>query len=140
MSSLVSQFPLTTAAALATIAQYQIFASYVGLGRPHEYPPARIDFVNEEFEAAYRVQLNSLSSITIYLTCLFLFAQLSGKDKVAAGLGSIYLLGRLWLAYSCIKNPRDAKVRAPGFLIGFLAQTALLGGSLFLAAQQVFRK
>ena len=122
--SFVSQFPLTTLTALTTIAQYQIFSLGIGLGRVSQDFPNTRTLSNEEFEDGYRVYINSLSSITVYLASLFLFAQLSGQDKVTAGLGGIYLLGRLWLLFSHVKNPKATKAGSPGAMLGYLVQTA----------------
>ena len=137
MSSFVSEYPLTTLAALTTIAQYNGFLLKAGRVRSQENFPAPKVIGNEEFEKAYRVQMNSLESLPIHLTSLFLFAQLTGKDKVAAGFGAAYILGRVLYALGYYKNPKN---RLVGFLVSLLSQTALLGGSLFFAGKQLLRK
>lgn len=134
MTSFTSEYPLTTLVTLTTLFQYNAFGINVGRVRNQENFPAPKVFGNERFERAYRIQMNTLESLPIQLVALLLFAQLSGKDEVAAGLGTSYVLGRLLYAIGYTKHPKN---RAIGFALSFLSQSVLLGGSLYFAVKQL---
>lgn len=80
-----------------------------------------------DFERAYRIQMNTLEWLPIFLVSLWLFAIAWGSDLVAAGIGVVWLIGRiLYLTgYS-----RAAEARGPGFGIQALAAGVLLFGAL----------
>ncbi|HEX3405992.1 MAG TPA: MAPEG family protein, partial [Caulobacteraceae bacterium] len=82
---------------------------------------------NPDFERAYRIQMNTLEWLPIFLVSLWLFALSWGSDLVAAGIGVVWLIGRiLYLTgYS-----RAAEARGPGFGIQALAAGVLLFGAL----------
>jgi glutathione S-transferase len=82
---------------------------------------------NPDFERAYRIQMNTLEWLPIFLVSLWLFALSWDNDLVAAGIGVVWLIGRiLYLTgYS-----RAAEARGPGFGIQGLAAGVLLFGAL----------
>jgi uncharacterized membrane protein YecN with MAPEG domain len=77
-------------------------------------------------ERTIRVQANTLEWLPVFLPALWLFA-ISWDDKIAAGLGVVWILGRIWYA---IGYSAEASKRGPGFGIQFLATAALLLGAL----------
>jgi uncharacterized membrane protein YecN with MAPEG domain len=77
-------------------------------------------------ERALRVQGNTLEWLPVFLVSLWLFA-LYWSDAVAAGLGLVWILGRIVYAVGYAADP---KRRAPGFLIQALATFVLLFGAL----------
>ncbi|MGA0602235.1 MAPEG family protein [Caulobacter sp. KR2-114] len=79
-----------------------------------------------DFERVFRVQANTLEWLPIYLPSLWLFA-LAWNDRVAAGLGLVWIVGRyLYMTgYS-----KAAESRELGFMIQALATGALLFGAL----------
>jgi glutathione S-transferase len=123
-----SDYPLTSLVALSTLVEYQAFGAKVGQVRKKEKFEAPKIVGNEEFEKAYRVQMNTLESLPTQLTCLAMFAELSKNDKLTAGIGSAFIIGRLLFALGYYKNP---KKRSLGFGISFLSQLALIGGSAY---------
>lgn len=80
-----------------------------------------------DFERAYRVQINTLEWLPLFLVSLWLFALSWGDDRIAAGIGLVWIIGRiLYLTgYS-----RAAAARGPGFGIQALAALVLLLGAL----------
>ena len=82
---------------------------------------------HEDFERVFRVQANTLEWLPIFLTSLWLFALAWGDDRIAAGIGAVWILGRvLYLTgYS-----KAAEARGPGFGIQALAAGVLLFGAL----------
>ena len=77
------------------------------------------------FEVVYRVQMNTLEQLVLFLPALWLFSHY--VSPLWAGLlGVVWLAGRVLYAISYIKNPKS---RGPGFIISFIASIALLLGS-----------
>jgi glutathione S-transferase len=71
---------------------------------------------NEMFERAYRIQLNTIENVLMFLPALWLYAVFIGD--IGAGVGGIiWLIGRLWYAIAYQVNPPK---RGPGFLISLL--------------------
>ena len=68
---------------------------------------------NSDFERVFRVQMNTLEWLPIFLPALWLFAIYIG-DAVAAALGLIWIAGRIlyMIGYS-----KAANKRGPGFAI-----------------------
>lgn len=77
-------------------------------------------------ERHIRVQANTLEWLPVFLVSLWLFA-LYWNDLVAAGLGVVWILGRIIYALTYVADPKS---RGPGFLIQFAASIILLLGAL----------
>lgn len=77
-------------------------------------------------ERHLRVQGNTLEWLPIFLPSLWLFA-LYWDDAVAAGVGAVWILGRIVYALGYVADP---KKREAGFLIQALAAAVLLFGAL----------
>ena len=77
-------------------------------------------------ERAVRVQSNTLEWLPIFLVSLWLFA-LYWNELVAAGLGIVWIIGRLIYSAGYMADPAK---RSTGFLIQFLAGAVLLLGAL----------
>lgn len=77
-------------------------------------------------ERNIRVHYNTLEWLPIFLVSLWLFA-IFWNDLWAAGLGVVWILGRIVYALGYVADPGR---RAAGFLIQFLATAALLFGAL----------
>jgi uncharacterized membrane protein YecN with MAPEG domain len=81
-------------------------------------------------ERAVRVHENTLEWLPIYLPSLWLFA-IYWNDLVAAGLGVVWIIGRLIYARSYMKDPGSREL---GFLVQAIATAVLLFGALGRAA------
>ena len=81
---------------------------------------------NLDFERVFRVQMNTLEWMPIFLPSLWLFA-IYISDGLAAAIGLVWIAGRIlyMLGYE-----RAVQKRGPGFGIQFLACAALLFGAL----------
>jgi glutathione S-transferase len=77
---------------------------------------------NDELERYYRVQLNTVEQMVIFLPALWLCAEFF-RPGVAALLGLGWVIGRIIYALGYYK---EAKKRGPGFGISFLCSIALL--------------
>jgi glutathione S-transferase len=81
---------------------------------------------NPDFERVFRVQMNTLEWMPIFLPALWLFA-IYISDPVAAALGLVWIAGRIlyMTGYSQAANKRSM-----GFGIQFMAAAALWAGAL----------
>jgi glutathione S-transferase len=82
---------------------------------------------NEQFERAYRVQMNTLEHMAFFLPSLWLYALLIA-DKGAALGGLMWLVGR---AIYAVAYTRDPASRGPGHLIATIAEIGLFLGASY---------
>ena len=82
---------------------------------------------NEQFERAYRVQMNTLEQLVFFLPSMWLYALLL-NDEVAAAVGVIWILGRAIYAVAYTRNPAS---RGLGYLISLVAQLGLFLGAAY---------
>ncbi len=81
---------------------------------------------NLDFERAYRVQMNTLEWMPIFLPSLWLFA-IYVSDAIAALIGLVWIAGRAMYMASYSKA---AEKRGPGFGVQAAAASTLLVGAL----------
>ena len=86
-------------------------------------PPATTG--NVDFERVFRVQMNTLEWMPIFLPLLWLFAVFV-KDWAAAALGLVWLVGRVLYIQGYVRAAED---RHRGFMVQAMASGALLIGS-----------
>lgn len=79
-----------------------------------------------EFERTYRVQMNTLEWLPLFLPSMWLFAYY-WNGRIAAAIGVIWILARIYYAFSYVKDPAS---RGPGFGLQALATGVLLFGAL----------
>jgi len=86
-----------------------------------------------DFERAFRIQMNTLEWMPIFLPSLWLFA-IYISDAIAAALGAIWIIGRIvyFVGYS-----QAAAKRGPGFAIQAIAAIALWVGALWVVVLRV---
>lgn len=79
-----------------------------------------------DFERAFRIQMNTLEWMPVFLPSLWLFA-IYISDAGAAAIGAIWIAGRIvyFIGYS-----KAAAKRGPGFMIQGIASIALWAGAL----------
>lgn len=73
------------------------------------------------FERAYRVQMNTLEQVVMFLPTLWLAARF-GNPTWAGVLGLVWLLGRVWYTAAYLRDPAR---RGPGFGLAMLAWAVL---------------
>ena len=127
----MQEFPWTALATLLSLIVYMFMIMGVGGARRKYKIAAPATFGNPEFERHFRVHMNTLESLPIFLPALWLFA-LTWNDIYAAALGAVWIVGRLiyWRGY--VREPR---ARSTGFLIQGAAVFLLLFGALFRVVQ-----
>src|SRR5437764_12940689 len=79
-----------------------------------------------DFERVYRVQMNTLEWMPIFLPSLWLFA-IYISDPIAAALGLVWIAGRILylIGYS-----KAVEKRSPGFAVQAIAVIILWAGAL----------
>jgi glutathione S-transferase len=112
-------------AALAVL-QYFFFGIMVGRARSRYGVKAPATTGHEQFERAFRVQMNTLEQLAGFLPALYIAGQYCPAGYVAAA-GVVYLIGRFvyWRAY--VANPTS---RGLGFLLTVLPTFALLAAGV----------
>ena len=88
-----------------------------------------------DFERVFRVQMNTLEWMPIFLPSLWLFA-IYISDPVAALLGLIWIGGRIlyWTGYS-----QAAEKRSIGFAVQFMPAAILWAGALGMIIWRMLR-
>ena len=119
-------FHLTALVTCLAILMYFLFSFQVGKARATYGVKAPAISGNPDFERVFRVHMNTLEWMPIFLPALWLFA-IYISDADAAGLGVVWIAGRIFYmtGYSQATNKRG-----PGFGIQALACGILLLGSL----------
>ncbi|TKD05182.1 MAPEG family protein [Polyangium fumosum] len=115
---------LTTIAALVA---YFVFMLNVGRARKKFNVPAPQTSGSPDFERVLRVQQNTVEQITPFFAALWICA-LFTSAKLAAGLGAVWVLGRILYAWGYYQA---AEKRGPGFGIAMLGYMGLLIGSIY---------
>lgn len=114
---------------------YTAFTLLVGAARGKYGVPAPQITGHPDFERAFRVQQNTLEQIILFLPALWLFSFFI-SPIYGAGLGALWIVGRVVYAVGYYK---EAKKRAAGFGITFLATLGLMGGALVGVILAFFR-
>ncbi len=111
------------------------FGMAVGMARGRYKIPAPATSGNADFERYYRVQMNTLEQLAVFLPSLWTFATFVSAPW-AAGLGLVFVIGRLvyFIGYT-----RAANKRGIGFLISGLPTLALMIGGLIGAVAAALR-
>lgn len=118
--------------ALALV-EYLFFAFRVGLGRGKYGVAAPATTGDPTWERLYRVQQNTVEQLMVFLPALWLCATFVG-ETIAAGLGVVFLVGRLVYSAAYIREPAS---RTAGFLMGLFANVALLLSGLLGAVLEL---
>jgi uncharacterized membrane protein YecN with MAPEG domain len=116
------------------LVQFLYFAIDVGRARARYGIQAPAVSGNELFERHFRVQQNTLELLVVLLPSLAMFGAYL-DPRWAAGLGAVYLVGRLLYATGYVRDP---KARSLGFLLSFLPIVVLLVGAIFGAVRAEF--
>ncbi len=106
--------------------QFFIFGMAVGKARGTYNVAAPATTGNEVFERYFRVQMNTLENLVILVPALLLFATFV-SPAWAAGLGAVYLIGRIMYFRAYVKSPQS---RSWGFAVSALPNLTLLVGGI----------
>lgn len=120
---------------MAAVVQLFFFGIMVGSARVRYSVAAPATTGHPMFERYYRVQMNSLENLVIFLPALWLAAKY-WPPKYAAALGAVYLVGRMLYYRGYISDPKQ---RGLGFSIGALPTMVLIVAALIGAARSLYR-
>jgi glutathione S-transferase len=108
------------------LAQFLFFCFAVGKARGTYKVAAPATTGNEMFERYFRVQMNTLELLVIFVPSIVLCGQYFGS-YLAAALGVIYLIGRMIYFTSYVKDPKS---RSMGYGLSALPVMVLLVGAI----------
>ena len=90
---------------------------------------------NPDFERVFRVQMNTLEWLPIFLPSLWLFA-IYISDAIAAAIGAVWIIGRI---VYMIGYTKSVPGRGPGFGIQAFATIALWVGAIGAVVWKLIR-
>jgi glutathione S-transferase len=115
--------------ALALV-QFLGFAFAVGRARERYHVAAPATTGNEMFERYFRVQMNTLELLILFIPAIWIFGFYVSADA-AAGLGAVYLIGRIIYFMAYVRNPKN---RSLGYGLSAGPVVVLVIGALIGAA------
>lgn len=113
------------------LVEFLYFGMAVAKARGRYNVPAPAVTGNEIFERYFRVQMNTLEQLVVFIPSIWLFGQYL-SPYLAAGLGVVFLIGRLIYLFAYVKDP---KKRELGFVLSYVPSVILLVGAIFGAAR-----
>lgn len=129
--------PMAPVYLVMMLAVLELFAFSIAVGAARGRYKIKAPAVtgHPDFERYYRIQMNTLEQLVVFLPSLWAFAWFISASW-ATGLGLLFVLGRIlyFLGYA-----KAAEKRGAGFLLGIVPTMILLGGGLIGAASAVFR-
>jgi uncharacterized MAPEG superfamily protein len=123
---------IVTAVALL---QFFWFGWQVGAARSKYNIPAPAISGNEVFERVFRVQMNTLEQLVVFLPALWIFASYVSA-LWAAVLGAVFIIGRAVYSMTYVRDPKS---RSIGFALTALPNLALLIGILIWAVRALMK-
>jgi glutathione S-transferase len=126
-----NKMPYVHIVIVLALAQFFYFSLEVGKARGRYKIPAPATTGNEIFERYFRVHMNTLELLVMFIPSVLLFG-LYLSPYIAAGLGAIYLIGRLVYLFAYVKDPTKREV---GFALSVVPIIILMLGALVGAAR-----
>lgn len=115
--------------------QFLYFGILVGNARERFSVPAPATAGNEVFERYFRVQMNTLELLVLFLPALWISSRYVGAPWLGL-LGALYLIGRFVYLRGYVA---EAKKRSLGFTISALPILALLAIALIGSIVRIIR-
>lgn len=116
---------------LLALLEFFYFSLEVGRARARYNIPAPATTGNEIFERYFRVHMNTLELLVMFIPSVVLFGQYL-NPYLAAGLGVVYLIGRLVYLFAYVKEPKKREV---GFGLSVVPILILAVGAIFGAGR-----
>lgn len=115
--------------------QYLLFGGAVGWARVKYRVQAPATTGHEVFERYFRVQMNTLELLVVFVPALPLFAYYVSV-RWAVALGLVYVVGRFLYFAGYVKDPNK---RGTGYLLSYVPTVVLLLGGLGAATVKAFQ-
>ena len=122
--------PLVNVIVALALLQFFAFATAVGYARAKYKVAAPATTGHETFERYYRVQMNTLELLIMFIPAIWIFG-FYVSTEAAAGLGAIYLIGRSLYFFAYVAEPRKREL---GFVLSAAPVAVLVVGALVGAA------
>ena len=120
---------------VVALLQFFWFGWQVGAARSKYNIPAPAISGNEVFERVFRVQMNTLEQLVVFLPALWIFASYVSA-LWAAVLGAVFIIGRAVYSMTYVRDPKS---RSIGFALTALPNLALLIGILIWAVRALMK-
>ena len=117
---------LVNSVAALAVFQFVVFSFLVGQARIEYGVKAPAVSGHENFERAFRVQMNTLEQMVCFIPALLL-ANVYWSDTFVALVGVVYLVGRLIYRQSYVADPSK---RTLGFMLTLIPTLVLLIAAL----------
>ena len=119
---------------LLALVEYMFFSLKVGVARGKFDIKAPAITGHDVFDRYYRVQMNTLEQLIIFIPAILVFAYF-GDPTYAVGLGAFFLVGRIMYFMSYVNDPAK---RGLGFMVGWIPMVLLvLAGLVSIAIQLI---
>ncbi len=122
------------AVTLVAIFVYMLMSMNVGRARVRYRIAAPAVTGHEHFERAYRIQMNTLERMPVFLSSLWLYAIFVADNGAALG-GLVWIVGRVIYAFAYAREPKS---HGPGFGISALAELGLFLGAAYGIARALW--
>lgn len=127
--------PYVAIVTVVALAQFFMLGFGVGRARTKYGVPAPATSGHEIFERHFRVHMNTLEQLVVFLPTMWMFASFV-NPLWAAGFGVVFIIGRAIYAVSYVREPRS---RALGFALTALPSFAMWIWILVWAVQTIVR-
>lgn len=117
-----SLYPLTTIALVVALFVYFGLSAAVGMARARWNVPAPASSGHPEFDKRYRVQMNTLEQLAMFVPAVIVGAPVLG-DAITAALAALWSVGRIVYFRLYIADPAK---RGPGFALTLTPSMVLL--------------
>jgi len=121
--------------ALLALAQLVVFSVLVGRARARYAVAAPATSGHPVFERYFRVQMNTIETLLVFLPALWIAAKYWAPHYMAL-VGGVYLIGRLIYLKDYVREPKS---RSLGFALSILPALALLLAALAGALRALLR-
>jgi uncharacterized membrane protein YecN with MAPEG domain len=111
---------------LLALLEFLLFGFAVGHARDRYKVPAPATVGHEVFERYYRVQMNTLEQLVVFLPSIWLFGHYINA-WAAAALGALFIIGRALYFRGYVQAPQS---RHAGFVLSAIPNVTLLIGAL----------
>jgi len=119
---------------MLALVEYVWFTMRVGMSREKLGIEAPKTVGDERFERLFRIQMNTLEQLVIFIPATYAFAAYVSTKWVWL-FGALFIVGRLMYSAAYLGDP---KKRAPGMAMTLLANVALVVGVLIALARGWF--
>jgi glutathione S-transferase len=125
--------PYVALVTVLALLEFQWFAILVSKARGRFGIKAPATTGNEVFDRYFRVQMNTLEQLVLFLPMLWMFAYFVSPIWAAA-LGAVFVIGRAIYAASYIRDPKS---RTLGFALTILPTLLMLLGIVVWAVRAI---